>query len=327
METKKIKVLSLFDGIGGAYIALEKAGFEIEKYYSSEIDKNCIKIQDYHYLDKNNFEKIGDVKNVNGVYYEDVDLLVFGSPCTQLSSINSRDRSGLDGADSSLFYEAIRIIEEMRFIKGFDNKFYFLMENVASMRNEERDKITKELKRFFPETKLIKIDSASITSTHRRRYYWTNIPNVTVPEPIDIKFQDVLENGYTDKEKANVILSTNVTLTNGIRRYLNRNIGNIIYKDKDFAMLPKDEKLKKYPQLLNESGYNFKTFSKNNEYDFPNGCYRLPSVVELSRMMSFPDNYLYAVPGVAKTEKQKALGLSFSVDVVAHLLKPLKDIL
>lgn len=319
-----ITVLSLFDGVSCAKLALEKAGIKINKYYSSEIDKTALAIQQYHYGNDTNFIQLGDVRNVSGHQLADeVDLVVFGSPCIQLSSINPKDRSGLDGADSGLFYEAIRILKEILEKQPNQKKLYYLMENVASMRNLDRDKITNEFIGIFEETNLLKIDSALITPGHRRRYYWTNIPNVDLPTPNNIKFSDILENGYTDREKANVILSGNVTLTNGIHRHYNMTIGNIIFKDKDFAELPTEEKLEQYPKILEASGYVGKSGSCPNELGFPNGCYRHPSIKEYSRIMTIPDEHIDGAPGVSKSEKLRAIGLAFSVDVVAHLLKGL----
>src|SRR5690606_6649776 len=167
------------DGVSCAKLALERAGIKINKYYSSEIDKTALAIQNFHYENDPNFIQLGDVRNVSGHNLADeVDLVVFGSPCIQLSSINPKDRSGLEGADSGLFYEAIRILKEILEKQPNNKKLYYLMENVASMRNLDRDKITNEFNQIFEETNLLKIDSALICSGHRRRYYWTNIPNV-----------------------------------------------------------------------------------------------------------------------------------------------------
>ena len=111
-ETEGINVLSLFDGISCAKLAMEKAGIKINKYYSSEIDKSALKIQEHHYGSDPNFIKLGDVRNINGYDLADeIDLGVFGSPCTNLSSINPVDRRGLEGSESRLFYEALRIIK------------------------------------------------------------------------------------------------------------------------------------------------------------------------------------------------------------------------
>lgn len=327
MKTKSINVLSLFDGISCAYLALERAGIKINKYYSSEIDKSAIAVQNYHYSGNTNFHQIGDVKLIDGVALSDeIDLVIFGSPCTNLSSVNPVDRRGLEGTESKLFYEAKRILAELYVAQPFGKKLYFIMENVASMRNTDRDKITEELSAIFDNVQLIKIDSALVAPAHRRRYYWTNIPNISAPKPTDIKYQDIVENGYVDRNKANVLLSSNVTLTKGINRYYKMNMGNIIFKHKSFAHLPEEEKLLLYPNILSESGYEGKSKSILNEYAYPNNCYRHPSIVEYSRLMTIPDSYVNDVPNVSRTEKQKLIGLAFTVDVVTHLLKSLNDI-
>lgn len=319
-----INVLSLFDGISCAKLALEKAGVKINKYYSSEIDKSALAIQKFHYGNDETFIQLGDIKNISGIELSDeIDLVIFGSPCTNLSSINPIDRRGLEGNESKLFYDALRILKEIYVFQPLSKKLFFLMENVASMKAIDRDKITEELSKIFDDVELLKIDSALITPAHRRRLYWTNIPNVSVPEAINVKYSGILENGFVDREKANVLLSGNVTLTNGIFRHYKMNIGNVIYKDKNFAELSIEEKLSKYPYILEESGYVGKSGSNPNELDFPNGCYRHPSIKEYSRLMTVPDSYVDGVPKISKTDKLKVLGLAFSVDVVAHLLKEL----
>jgi site-specific DNA-cytosine methylase len=320
-----INVLSLFDGISCGKLALEKAGIKINKYYSSEICPHALAIQNHHYSGDTNFIQLGDVCKIDGIELtNEIDLVVFGSPCTNLSSINPVDRRGLEGTESKLFYEAKRIIRDIYIFAPTNKKLYFLMENVASMTAKDRDAITNELYEIFPDVKLVKINSADISPANRRRLYWTNIPNVGVPEPKPVKYQDVVVNGYVDKEKANVLLGSNCTLTNGIFRYYKMNIGNLIYKDKTFAEQPTEQKLLEYPFLLHNSGYIGKSRLGFDEYDFPNGCYRLPSVLESERLMTIPDGYVSEVPHVSKTNKLKAIGLSMTVDVIAHLLTPLK---
>lgn len=325
-ENEGINVLALFDGISCTKLALDKAGIKINKYYSSEIDKSALKIQNHHYANDANFIQLGDIRNIDGFELADeIELVVFGSPCTNLSSINPVDRRGLEGTESKLFYEALRILKQIYIFQPSHKKLYFLMENVASMRAADRDKITEELESIFDdEVQLIKIDSALLAPAHRRRLYWTNLPDITIPEACGLNYADILENGYVDRDKANVILSGNVTLTNGLFRHFRMNLGNVIYKDKAFADLSVEEKLAKYPQILTDSGYLGKSRSVKDELAFLNGCYRHPSIKEYSRLMTVPDDYVDSVPNVSKTNKLKTLGLAFTVDVVTHLLKGLK---
>lgn len=324
MNQNGINVLSLFDGISGAFVALNKAEIKINNYYSSEIDKDALEIQKHHYSGDSRFHPIGDVCKIDGMNYLDVDLVIFGSPCTQLSSVNKTDRSGLEGPDSKLFYEAIRILKEIKAHQSENKKLWVLCENVQSMDLKNRKIFLQELQDIFPDIKMLKINSSLICPTHRRRLYFSNIANISIPKPNDTKFSDVLVNGYTEKEKGNVILSSNVTLTSGLFRHYKMNMGNIIFKDKWFAELPTHQKLEAYATMMEGPSYSFDARANKDEYAFPNGCYRLPSVLELERMMTYPDGYVSGVPDVSRTQKQKALGLSFTPDVISHLLGGLK---
>ncbi|HPC09771.1 MAG TPA: DNA cytosine methyltransferase [archaeon] len=83
-----MNVLSLFDGISCGRVALEKAGFKINKYYSSEIDKYAIAIAKYHYPD--NIE-LGDIRNISGKDLKNIDLLIGGSPCNNFSFAGKKE--------------------------------------------------------------------------------------------------------------------------------------------------------------------------------------------------------------------------------------------
>lgn len=79
---KQIKVLSLFDGISCGMVALERAGFSVEKYYAYEIEPNAIKISKKNYPD---IIHCGDVTKADFKQYKGIDLLIGGSPCQSLS--------------------------------------------------------------------------------------------------------------------------------------------------------------------------------------------------------------------------------------------------
>lgn len=320
-----VQVLSLFDGISCAKLAFDKLSIPVN-YYSSEISVPALKIQNYNFSSDTSFHPIGDVTKINGADYAHCQCVVAGSPCTQLSSVNSVDRSGLDGRDSSLFWDFVRIVKEIKQAKPEGDKLFILLENVASMPTKEKDKITQALSEALGERiEPIKIDSATIAPAHRRRLYWSNLTGLTVPQVVQSAYQDILENGYTDKEKANVILSNNVTLTNGLTRHYTRSIGNVVYQSEEFAKLPTEQKLHEYSVILKNSGYKGKAGSVPDEYAYPNACYRLPSVLEQERMMTIPEGHVSNVSDVSRTEKHKAIGLSYTVDVVAHLLKDLPN--
>jgi DNA (cytosine-5)-methyltransferase 1 len=99
---------SLFAGVGGFDMGMEQAGYE--PVFQVEWDKNCQKILHYHWP---TVPKWGDVCDVNGADLPPCDVLIFGSPCQDLSVAGKR--AGLQEGDrSSMFFEAVRIIKEMR---------------------------------------------------------------------------------------------------------------------------------------------------------------------------------------------------------------------
>lgn len=113
-------VLSLFDGMSCGQIALERQGVNVSKYFASEIKKHAIRVTQHNYP---NTIQLGDVTKVSvtneGIFYDGAlvsneipDLLIGGSPCQDLSLAN-KDRKGLKGLKSSLFFEYIRIYKDI----------------------------------------------------------------------------------------------------------------------------------------------------------------------------------------------------------------------
>ena len=182
-----MNVLSLFDGISCSQVALDRAKIEVDNYYASEIDKYAIQITQKNYP---NTIQLGDVKEIDFTQFiGEIDLIIGGSPCQDLS-IAKADRKGLNGSRSGLFFKFVEAIETIK-------PKYFLLENVASMRKEDRNKITEILG-----VEPIMINSALLSAQQRKRYYWTNIPNVQQPEDKGILLQDILEDGLAYLNKA-----------------------------------------------------------------------------------------------------------------------------
>lgn len=188
-----MKVLSLFDGISSGRLALERAGILVEKYYASEIDKYAIQVAQKNYPDT---IQVGDVTKLNYLELLDVDMVIGGSPCQDLS-IAKQNREGLRGARSGLFWKYVEALEVIR-------PKWFLLENVASMRNEDRDAITATLKKIYPETECIMINSALLSAQQRKRYYWTNW-HVEQPHDKGILLKDILESGMPYNNKAHCL--------------------------------------------------------------------------------------------------------------------------
>lgn len=191
-----MRVLSLFDGISCGQVALERAGIPVEVYYASEIDKYAIQVTQKNYP---NTIQLGDVTKINfEEFIGKVDIIIGGSPCQDLS-IAKQNRQGLHGERSKLFWKYVEALDVIR-------PKWFLLENVASMKKEDRDAITETLKMIYPDSECIMIDSALVSAQQRKRYYWTNW-KVNQPEDKYLYLKDVLN------------LDTNESLQNKIVMY------------------------------------------------------------------------------------------------------------
>ena len=147
-ETKQRKMLtlgSLFDGSGGFPLAGILAG--VEPVWASEIEPFAIRVTTKR-LPK--MQHYGDVSGISGTDLEPVDIITFGSPCQDLSIAGKR--SGLDGSRSGLFYEAIRIVKEMREKTHGEKPRFIVWENVpgafSSNKGEDFKAVLEEIIRI-----------------------------------------------------------------------------------------------------------------------------------------------------------------------------------
>jgi DNA-cytosine methyltransferase len=170
-----MRVLSLFDGISCARVALDRAGLPVSEYLACEIDKHAIKVSTKNYPD---IVHLGDVRTVHDVGA--IDLLIGGSPCTDLS-IAKNNREGLAGKHSSLFWEYARILNEVK-------PTYFILENVASMPKADKAIITETLG-----VEPVMINAALVSAQSRKRLFWTNIPQSGLPADRGILLKDILQ--------------------------------------------------------------------------------------------------------------------------------------
>ncbi len=296
-----MKILSLFDGISCARVALERAGIPVEAYYASEIDKYAIQISQKNYPDITQIGSVTEVKDVRCSYCKeqnykectvcediigfkgnDIDLLIGGSPCQNLSAAGNG--LGLDGEESKLFYEYIRILKET-------NPTYFILENVASMKPEQRDKISEVIG-----VQPIMINANLVSAQDRKRYFWTNIPNITQPADKGIFLRNIITTegkDITDRMNKKVVGTLAHKKTWGNVRNLNQ----------------KSKTLTKAGQGIANTG------ATNIKLD--DGTYKIPTEIECERLQGLPDNY---TEGVSSTQRYAVLGNAFNVDVVAHIL-------
>lgn len=123
-QNKKLLTLgSLFDGSGGFPLGGVIAG--ITPKWAAEIEPFPIRVTSVRFP---NMTHLGNISEVSGSEIEPVDIITFGSPCQDMSVAGKRE--GLGGNRSSLFYEAIRIIKEMREATNGKYPRYIIWENV-----------------------------------------------------------------------------------------------------------------------------------------------------------------------------------------------------
>lgn len=172
-----MRVLSLFDGMSCARIALERAGINVTRYYASEVDKYAIKVAQANYPDT---VQLGDVRDImwpETFELEKINLLVGGSPCQGFSFAGKQ--LNFDDPRSALFWEYVRLLKECK-------PRYFLLENVR-MNQRSQDVITEALG-----VQPVPINSSLVSAQNRKRLYWTNIP-FKYPLDKEIMMKDILQ--------------------------------------------------------------------------------------------------------------------------------------
>jgi DNA (cytosine-5)-methyltransferase 1 len=130
-----MKVLSLFSGVGGFDLGLERAG--METVFQCEWDKHATKILERHWPDVPRWDDVSTLTGKHILAHAPViDIVAWGSPCQDLSVAGKR--AGLEGSRSGLFHEGIRIIKELR--KETNNVYprISLWENVYGALNSNK---------------------------------------------------------------------------------------------------------------------------------------------------------------------------------------------
>ena len=284
----KLRVLSLFDGISCGRVALERAGIPIEVYYASEIDKYAIQIAQKNYPDT---IQLGDINNIDFTkFIGKIDLIMGGSPCQDLSSCGKR--AGIEGEKSSLFFEYLRILKEIK-------PKYFLLENNVSMKNEIKDFISEKLGVSY-----IEINSNLLSAQNRRRLYWTNIPNIKQPEDKNILLKDILQ-PIEDKKQYDCT-----------KRLFAKKEGTLAYSKawKHICNLEQKSRCLTTTNTLSCSGSTIVKYSDSMFYSL--------SPIEWERLQTLPDNY---TEGISNTQRYKCIGNGWTVDVIAHIFSFLKE--
>jgi len=298
--SKKLTVLSLFDGISCWRIAIERAGFEIDQYLAAEIKDHAIKISKDNYPDIIRLWNVKDIsyykntktltystekitwigkkkiieKEIHNIVLENwIDVLIGWSPCQDFSM--AWKRLNFDGNKSVLFFEYLRLLKEI-------SPKYFLLENV------KMDKDIQNAISFELGVEPININSSLLSCALRNRFYWTNIANVEQPKDLWITLQSVLTSWITDRLKARALLESDSRplrdKTRMYRRYKQTWFTTIIYE--------------------------------NSIEDKEN--IRYLNQIELEHCQTLPDWYTKIL---SRDNAAWCIGDGWTVDVITHILK------
>lgn len=286
-------------------IALSKTDLEVSDYYASEVKEDGIRVTQDNYP---NTIQLGSVLDIRADSLPKIDLLIGGSPCQNLSMAMAKEhRKGLEGDKSSLFYEYYRLLKEI-------NPKYFLLENVGGMDKKDKAIIT-ELLGVEP----IQINSKTLSAQLRNRLYWTNIPNVKLPQSSGELLSDIIEDGWTDREKARCLLESDSrplkTPIKMFHRYHSSGFTTLIFKSEQH-----------YKDCVQHYNANFKGLSAkeidgtgitSNVYD----GLRYLNQSELEKLQTVPEGYTKLLK---RNQAAGLLGDGWTVDVIAHILNHIK---
>jgi site-specific DNA-cytosine methylase len=314
---KTLVVVSAFDGISVGLLALKDRFPDYRIiYYVIEIDEKAMMISRYNHPDTDllSIRYLGDIRFVTkDMVPEKVDILFGGSPCTNVSLFGKRNGMVTTNnieihtlnqymkfksvgfefeGESYLYWEYLRLLYEL-------NPTYFLLENVR-MKTKWKDIITNSLT-DFQSNNLIRINSSLVSAQNRERLYWTNIPNVTIPEDRKIMISDIISNANGGAGKRNVFDGN--YHPDGRKKY-----------DKGRLTIRKDGK----SNCLTCGGSCAKI-------QLTNGDIRPLSIDEWEKLQTLPVGYT-AVPGLSISARKCAIGNSWTTDVIKHIFNNIPEI-
>jgi DNA-cytosine methyltransferase len=350
-----MNVLSLFDGMSCGQQALQRAGFKVENYFASEIDKYAIQVTMANFP---NTKQLGSVVNVDGYSLPKIDILIGGSPCQSFSFAGKR--KGMATKDeqeiltlehylqlksegfefegqSYLFWEYMRLLNETK-------PTYFLLENV--MMGEKWEKVLSKAIGVKP----IMINSALLSAQNRQRLYWTNIGlkpsglfghlETTIQQPKNkgILLKDILEIDVDckyflsdkmieclNKRKGTTYDTFYAANIENKSRAVNARIAKMGSGDNYivYNMMPRSSVTGKGGTglLSRNDGKTYCLDTGNTNAIEIGSIVRRLIPIECERLQTVADNY---TNHVSDSQRYKMLGNGWTVDVIVHILKYIK---
>ena len=356
-----MNVLSLFDGMSCGQIALNRAGIKYDAYFASEVDKYAIKVTQANYP---NTVQIGDVTQVDHTRlpFGGIDLLMGGSPCQGFSFAGKQ--LNFDDPRSKLFFEFVRLKDELKpkyflmenvpmkqesqdiISEYLGVKPVMINSSLFSAQNRKRlywtnipfdtmptadkgivlqDILEDGIANEAMTNKLGK--SHCITARYNGAVWWNSIQRrqrtmVQVGEADNIKGFDSIKRIYSPNGKAPTL-----TTMQGGHREPKVAIGRIVNRRLDENGVRKDNQLElplsTQLEISDSDKSNCLTTVNKDNVVVEGMQWRKLTPLECERLQTVPDNY---TNHVSNSQRYKMLGNGWTVDVIAHIMKGIKNV-
>lgn len=302
----RMNVLSLFDGMACGMLALDRIGIKPDRYIASEIDKWAMQISSKNWPQ---IEHVGSVTDIDPSDLPEIHLLIGGSPCQSFTfagkrqGMSTKDKIDITSLEQYLELksngfefegESYLFWEWVRLWKATSPK-YFLLENVK-METKWKDLISKTLG-----VEPIFINSNHFSTQNRQRLYWTNIPMEEMPDANEEFLKDIVEPGPFDKK-------FHLTAKHHAAFLKSYSWKHCEPWQKSKPLLASYHKQPPHCPYLpceeSESGF------------------RRLMPIECERLQTVPVGY---TEGVSDTQRYRMLGNGWTVEVIAHLFKGMKN--
>ena len=306
-----MNVLSLFNGMSFCSMALESLGVNVDKMYSSEIDKYANQATQAMFPDT---VQLGDVTGWRewDIDWTSIDLVTGGFPCQAWSmagkQLGDKDERGM------LFWVMLDIIKH---VKWANPKAKFLIENVK-MKKEFEEYITTHTENALGKVYKILINSALVSAQNRNRYYWTSF-EVEQPEDRLIVLNDIIEVPCHDENSSGWHNWWEINKDFQIKKSYSA-ICNDGSRDKAITLTARQYASWNGNFILVRSTCKFIGMKR-----IDSDVYRKLTVRENMRLQTVPEHHIDTLlsAGISNTQLYKMCGNGWTMEVIKHIFKAL----
>lgn len=323
--------LDLFSGCGGFRLGLQKAGIEPEHEFHSEIDKHASSIYAKHFNKSENLNDVQNIKPIHGkINGKSIDLITFGFPCQDVSIAGKG--AGLRGARSGLFYEATRLIRELK-------PDIFIFENVKGLLSSKGGEDFKAVLQEIADIGLYDcqwqlVNTRWLLPQNRERIFFVGC--LAGSERSGKQIFPITEDGEWVNERKNKLSRSVKSAQAGncltARMHKMACTDNYVLEQVNGAKKSQAERVYKYDGIscsLNALGggggaktglYAIPVVTpEQDRYGIYDGHYiRRLTPIECERLQGFPDNW---TGGISDTQRYKMLGNAVTADMATIIFQ------